>query len=63
MKLRSELNYVILIKLNINFYEIIGCIYKGKLFVFCIDDINFEGNLFLFRENMYELSILVFLYC
>lgn len=36
VKLGSELNYVILIKLNINFYEIIGCIYKGKCVIICI---------------------------
>lgn len=36
VKLGRELNYVILIKLNINFYEIIGCIYKGKCVIICI---------------------------
>lgn len=33
------------------------------LFALCINDTNPEGNLFLSRENMHELSILVSLHC
>lgn len=33
------------------------------LFALCINDTNPEGKLFLSRENMHELSILVSLHC